>query len=491
MKKICAIIFALFCVFYGGAKTATASPECTKYTECDSIVACELTLQVEKAIAGGKPDYNDVVARTLNQTTKCKTYPDKFKRNINLRVSSKPDVTLSINWDTVRNRMKYGPQADFTAEDIALLETLVDILGPDTIAQQKFFTALATAYINASKQNEGTLLNDAFVLDFLGSDDNFELYRDAVRDTTGTITDEDYGIDIDWDNVLTEISNVLDTTVKKRGMIVCENNRSIQLGIDTAGWVATIAAAIATFYAGGAGGAGVAAGRAAIGAGLKAAATSASKVGAKAASKKIIKAGIRTVGKDALKRGALKTGAKNFIKIVGQNLTKKWVAITATGAAVWGLGNAVSNTGSTIYSLVSSELDKTFLNCQDLDHNEGCYTVCGDGQANDYLNQYALEPVLGKTYCVNPDDYAMYEINPDGSRGKLMTFDHEKMAQIKSLVTEKVQDQGTGSIVGRGQGCDWNEDDIDLYIGAYVYDPDTLEISDEAMVIDDAMRLDQ
>ena len=39
-------------------------------------------------------------------------------------------------------------------------------------------------------------------------------------------------------------------------------------------------------------------------------------------------------------------------------------------------------------------------------------------------------------------------------------------------------------------GCDWNEDDIDMYFGTFIYDPDTLEISEEGMLIHDAIRLD-
>ena len=486
-------ILLLLCVFFIHATPVWASPECDKYTDCDTMVACELALQVETAIAGGTTDYNGAVARALNVSDNCKTYPDKFRKNIDITVSKTPLVTVVVNWDSVRSRMQYGDQANFTNDDHTLLAIIVDFLGPDTDAQEKFFQALATAYINANAQDETARLNDAFVLDFLGTDDNFNKYHSVIIDLTGTAVNEDLGIDINWDDVLTVVSNVLDTTLQQRGAIVCENNRSYQLGIDVAGWLATAVAAVATFYAGGAGGAAVATGRAAIGTGLKAAAKGVAKVGGKATSRKIIKAGIRTVGKDAMKRGALKTGVKNFVKAAGKNLANKWVALAATGAAVWGLGKKTTSTGTTIYSLLSSDLDKSFLNCHDLDHNEGCYTVCGDGKGgDDYLNKYALKPVLGKNYCVNPQDYALYEINPDGSRGKLMVYSISKHDELKTRLTQKVQEssESYGTLGMEHWGCDWNEDDIDMYFGAYVYDPDTLELTDEAMVIDDAMRLD-
>ena len=135
------------------------------------------------------------------------------------------------------------------------------------------------------------------------------------------------------------------------------------------------------------------------------------------------------------------------------------------------------------------------MNCHDLDHNEGCYTVCGDGKGeDDYLNKYALKPVLGKTYCVNPGDYALYEIKPDGSRGDVLVYDdkhhNEIIKKIKASVVEKAWGGWYDWEWYPYKGCDWNEDDIDMYFGFYAYDPDTLEITKEGMVIDDAIRLD-
>lgn len=507
MKLFRNIIIAICLFFTSTGGGLAVSSECAKHTDCDALVACELLGQVENAIAGIAPDYNGTVAKAVAYRNECSNYPDRFKTNIDTVVSSNPDIKLTIDWNTVRNRMRYGNQGGLTQDDLKLIDLIVSILGPDTEGQKKFFEDLATAYVNANKADQTARLDDAFVLDFLGTDDNFEKYRLIVRDLTGEVIDEDLGISINWDDVLTEISTVLDNTDKKRGAIVCENNRSYQFGIDAVGWIVTAVAAIATFYAGGAGGAAVAAGRAALGAGLKTAAKAAAKVGGKVAAKKLTKAGGKQLAKAAINlgvkanmrgyanyagKGVLKTGVKNFVKIAGKNLKNKWTALAATGAAVWGLGNAAANSsgGGVFYSLLSSDLDKEFLNCHDLDHNEGCYTVCGDGQGDDYLNEYAFKPVLGKAYCVNEADYALYEINPDGSRGNLLVFDANKQSAILSRIKQSVVDKGTGGTFSRGKGCDYNEDDIDMYFGFYIYDPDTLEISDEGMVIDDAIRLD-
>ena len=517
--KLLRYIFLFICLIFGGTTSSNAaiSAECEKYNDCDMLTACELTMEVEKAISGLAADYEGAVVRAISYLQACSTYPDKFKKNIDATISEQPKIQLTINWTNVRNRMKNGSQAGFSTYDLELVTAIVDgIFGPDTQAQKLFFEALATEYIRAFKSDNSLFLDDAFVLDYLGTDDNLEKYRSALRDLTGDSVgelDTDYGamkIDVTWDDVLTEISNVLDKTKRKRGAIVCENNRSYQAGIDAAGWIITAVAAIATFWSGGAGGAGVAAGRAAIGAGLKASAKAVAKVGLKGAAKKISKAGSKKLATTAVKigmkknmrgwatyagKGVLKGAAKNFAKEVGKNLANKWTKLAVAGAAIWAVGKTAgkTSTASTIYSLVESDLDKSFLNCHDLDHNEGCYTVCGDGTGgSDYLNKYVLKPVLGKNYCVNPSDYALYEINSDGSRGNLLTYDNKHHTEIIKKV-KSIQDKS--EMVWHGlnsyhHGCDWNEDDIDMYFGFYIYDPDTLEITKEGMVIDDAIRLD-
>ena len=509
-------LFLFVCLTFSVFSTAfgAISSECEKYSDCDMLVACEITLEVEKAITGLAADYEGAAARAASYKDACSTYPDKFKKNIDILAYAEPEIRVAIDWKNVRNRMTYGSQAGFEKYDLELVQAIVDnVFGPDTQAQKLFFEALATEYVRTFKSDNSAFLDDAFVLNFLSMDDNIEKYRSALRDLTGDDVaeiDTDYGtmkIDVSWDELLIEISKVLDGTQRKRGALVCENNRSYQALIDTVGWVATAIAAVATFYAGGAGGAAVATGRAALGAGLKASAKALAKAGLKGTAKKLSKQGGKQLAKAAIKigmkqnmrgyanyagKGVLKGAAKKFIKQAGKNLTAKWTTIAAAaGSAIWMLGK--SSKASTVYGLVSSDLDKTIVNCHDLDHNEGCYTVCGDGKGgSDYLNKYVLNPVLGKNYCVNSSDYALYEINSDGSRGKLLIYDNKHHTEIiKKLASIKDKSewvwQGFNSYY---YGCDWNEDDIDMYIGYYIYDPDTLEITNEAMVIDDASRLD-
>ena len=414
-------------------------------------------------------------------------------------ISENPNIRLTIDWDTVRARMHYGAQGGFTNTDLQVVSIIVDIFGPDTAAQQTFFNDLATAYVSANKSDQTARLDDAFVLNFLGEGDNLSKYKSAIIGLTGETVDEEFGIDVNWDDVLIEISQSMDTNMQMRGALLCENNRSIQAGIDIVGWGLTAAAAILTFYAGGAGGAAVTAGRAAIGAGLKTAAKGIAKVGGKTAAKRVSRTGGRMLAKSAIDlgmranmrgyanyagRGVLKTGIKNYVKTVGANLARKSVLFLDAGALVYQLGsnsNLAKNASSTLYSLVESEPANDIINCQDVDHNEGCYTVCGDGMGGDDMNNKVFNPILGKSYCVNESDYALYEINPDGSRGELLIMTREQWNKIKNTITTSVQDTGK---------CDWNEDDIDMYAGFYIYDPDTLELSDQHMVIDDIIRID-
>lgn len=491
---ICAI--TTYCI--SSASYGAVSAECSQYSDCDMLVACELYTQVENALNGVAPDYNGAVANAASYRQACSNYPDLFARNINYTLSENPQVILNIDWQAVKDRMRYGSQGGFSQNDLQLVEMIVNFFGPDTIAQKNFFTDLATAYISANKSDETSRLDDAFVLNFLSLDDNLSKYKSALVDLTGDYVDEDLGINVSWDDILIAISEVLDESDKRIGALVCENNRSIQMTIDIVTWGATAVAAIVTFFTGGAGGAAVAAGRAAVGTGLKAAAKAAAKVGGKVAAKKLSAAGGKQLAKSAIKlglktnmrgyakyagKGVLKTGVKNYAKVLGANLKNKFVKYAGSGALLYQIGSsAAKNTSMTLYGLVESDLSNDIINCQGLDRNEGCYTVCGDNGSNDDLNTKVFIPELGKAYCVYEEDFALYEINPDGSRGKPLIMPVNKWNTIKSKIQNTVRDQGN---------CDWNEDDIDMYVGFYMYDPDTLEISNEALVIHDFIRIDE
>lgn len=486
---------------------AALSPDCEKYTDCDMRVACELVIQAEKALLGLGADYEGGVADAASSLKECSNYPDAFKKDIDVTLSDNPKVQMVIKWENVRNRMNKGDQGNFEADDSQVVNLIVDILGPDTEAQKKFFEALATAYVNANKADETARLNDAFVLDFLGTGKNFDTYKSAVRDLTGTVKEDEFGIDINWDDVLEEISNVLDQSMQKRGIIVCENDRSYQALLDV---VLVAVTAISAIYTGGGSVALAATGRAALGTGLKAAAKGIAKVGSKATAKKMAKAGSKQLAKSAVKlrlktnmrgwanyagKGVLKTGVKNFTKIVGANLKKKWAKFAAAGAIIWVVGKHASP-GSAIYALLSSDLDKDYVNCRDLDNNEGCYTICGKGgTANDYLNTRAIKPVLGKNVCINEKDYMLYEMNSDGSQGKVLVYDGTKHDKLIQALKSNVQDQAKVSVGldlwnAKAWGCDYNEDDVDMYYGIFIHDPDTLDTSTEGLVIDGTLRLD-
>lgn len=507
MNSLKKIFFAICFVCFGTESALSGiSPICATYTNCDDLVACELFLQVDNAMHNLSADYNSAIVNVALNVETCKNYPNLFKKNINVKVSNNPSVTVTIDWDIVRKRIIHGNITGVETDDIEFAEEIAYMFGPDTEQQKNFFQDLSLAYIIANNNDESIVLDDNFVWDFLSKDDNFEKYRLVIRDLTGISHIEDYGILIDWDNVLLEISAILDIEVKRHGALICENNRSIQLGADIVGWIATAVAAILTFYAGGAGGAGVAAARAGIGSALKALAKGATKIGLKTAGKKLSKAGSKQLtiaavklglkknmrgwanyaGKGVLK-GALKGMGKNFTKKAGKNMATKIGLIASTsGMAIWQIGYGVGNSspGGTLYSYLESSLDKEFLNCQDLDRNEGCYTICGTEHitGNDDLNKYVLTPTLGKKYCVDDTNYILYEVKSDGNKGATISFDDAQFEQIKQRITKNIQDKGN---------CNWNEDDIDMYFGFYIYDPDTLEISNEIIIIDDAIRIDE
>lgn len=501
LKKIFSVL--VFSVFLcTGVRADDVSADCKQYTDCDALVACELYTEVERALSGMNTDYNGAVARAAKSLPNCANYPDKFKNNIDVVVSDTPQVRLTIDWSVVRQRMNETQSGDTTttaSADAELISYIVyQVFGPDNKAQEAFFTALAKAYIAANKADQTARLNDAFVIDFLGKGNNLDKYKSGLIGLTGTDKDTQLGIDVTWDDVLITVSDVLDTATAPRGALVCENNRSWQMGIDLVGWAATIVAAVLTFYSGGAGGVAVASGRAAVGAGLRAAAKGIAKFGGKATAKQVAKRGSKQLARSAIKlglkkdmrgwakykgKGVLKTGVKKYVKAVGANLKTKRAILANAGAAVYLIGGTVaSNTAAgTIYGLVESELSKDYVNCQDLDHNEGCYTVCGDGKGTDDLNTKALKPVLGKTYCVNEKDYALYEITSSGGRGKPLRMTQAQWKTIKQKINSSVKDRGN---------CDYNEDDIDMYVGFFMHDPDTLEASDQTLIIEDIIRLD-
>ncbi|MBR0212263.1 MAG: hypothetical protein IJQ55_01530 [Alphaproteobacteria bacterium] len=379
---------------------------------------------------------------------------------------------------------------DGNTEEGQIINAIVEFLNPQTNDEKTFFTALASDFVPKALKKDDLVLDNSFVYEFLSDKDpNIAKYRKGLLSLSGTAQDEDLHIDIDWDDILIQISTLFDGRAPRRGILVCENHRSIQVGIDTAMWIATVVAAVFSF---GSGGVAAAAGRTALGAGLKGLAKGAKKLGLKKAAKAVADKASKQFAKAAIKVGYKKfNGTKRLTKRIakkaGENILKKKGLLLASGAVagvIWetagkkGAAKSLSKgakAAGVAYSLVESGLSTDIINCTNLDYGEGCYAVCGHDSPTDDLNTKVFKPILGHTYCVNESDYALY----DTSSGQQLLLTPEQYVKV----TQKVR-----SIADKGK-CDWNEDDIDMYLGAYTYDPDTLQPS-VLMIIEEAIRID-
>ncbi|MDE6477786.1 MAG: hypothetical protein K2L94_00890, partial [Alphaproteobacteria bacterium] len=142
-----------------------------------------------------------------------------------------------------------------------------------------------------------------------------------------------------------------------------------------------------------------------------------------------------------------------------------------------------------VYSFLSSELNTKVMNCTGTDAGEGCYLSCTKdplGSPTDDLNTKVFRKIFGQNLCVDEDsNYALRVIKKDGLPvpGDIFKANQKLWDQAKSIIIKDVADQGN---------CDWNEDDIDMYIGAPLYDASTLyPTADGATsIIIDAIRLD-
>ena len=400
-------------------------------------------------------------------------------------------------------------------EEEQLVQIIVDFLEPQNAAERDFFTALATDYVKQEDKDHSLMLDNSFVYDFLSKDKILEKYKQGLLNLTGVKENDDLKIYLDWDEILIQISTVFDATLRRYGALVCENNRSWQVSIDTAMWVGTAVAAIASF---GAGGVAAASGRVALGTGLKALAKGASAVGLKTAGKTMSKAGSKQLAKAAVKVGLKnnmrgwvnykgKGVAKRVAKQAGKNLAEKKNRLLLSGAVAGAIyetagkpiiaknqkGKKKGNAAGKLYSLVESKVSTDIVNCQDLDYGEGCYMVCGYGQPDDDLNVKVFKPILNTTFCVSPDDYTLY----DTKTNKPLMLNQEQFDKVVQTLKDDVADKGkrenwwktvTNQRDAR-HGCDWNEDDIDVYFGSYIYDPDTMEPSSN-IIIEQVVRVD-
>ncbi len=458
--------------------------------------------------------------RIANEAAGLEPYKDmNAYREINVKTAEEwcadhPDSSECIAYKK-QTQQNQTPDQTSTVTDSSskeLVNLIVEFLNPQTTQERAFFTALATAYVAAEDKDYSLVLDDSFVYNFLSENDNLEKYKQGLITLSGTAENDDLKIYLDWDEILIQISTVLDAALRKRGALVCENNRSYQVGLDTALWVATAVAAIASF---GSGGVAVASGRAALGAGLKALAKGAGKVGLKQTSKRLAAQGGKQLAKAAMKVGLKKSMAgyakyagkglaKRLAKKVGENLATKKARLLATGAVVGAIYETVGKYGVSqaakpnkksragkLYSWVESGVTTEFINCQDIDYGEGCYAVCGHDQPDDDLNTKVFQPLLGHTYCVSDVDYTLYDMETQ----EPLMLDNDQYAKIVQKIKTDIIDQGRwtlGSMVnktGSKHGCDWNEDDIDMYFGSYIYDPDTLQPSGN-LIMEEVIRID-
>lgn len=139
-----------------------------------------------------------------------------------------------------------------------------------------------------------------------------------------------------------------------------------------------------------------------------------------------------------------------------------------------------------VYSWLSSDLNTEVMNCSDLDKGEGCYLTCSEALAapTDMLNTKVFKPIFGKNLCVDEETYVLREITSGlPVPGDVFITTQDKWEQAKSVIISKVKDK---------RPCDWNEDDIDMYIAAPLYDPSTLRPGNGGVhgAIIDVQRLD-
>ena len=383
------------------------------------------------------------------------------------------------------------------------IKAIVEFLNPKNDDERKFFTDLATDFVPKAFKDDSLILDNSFVYNFLSENDSaIKKYKKALLSVSGKAQSEEYRVDIDWDDIAIQISTLFDTTKTRRGALVCENNRSYQIGLDTAMWIGTAIATIASF---GAGGVAAGAGRASLGAGLKALAKGVSLIGLKSAGKSISKAGGKQIVKGAVRAGVKsnmrgwalpsvqKKAARDIAKKAGANLATKRGMLLASGAvagviyetvgtSAWASNqspqkkNFSSKAAGILYSWLESDESIEIINCQDLDYNEGCYAVCGHSQPNDDLNTKVFKPILGHNYCVSEADFTLYDMETN----KPLMMDSDQYVKVTQKIRSAVKDSGK---------CDWNEDDIDMYFGSYIYDPDTMEPSTN-MIIEEVLRID-
>ena len=58
--------------------------ECENYTDCDMLIACELTYEIDKTFSGLAPDYEGAAARAIQYRDACKNTINNYLKNNSL-----------------------------------------------------------------------------------------------------------------------------------------------------------------------------------------------------------------------------------------------------------------------------------------------------------------------------------------------------------------------------------------------------------------------
>lgn len=207
------------------------------------------------------------------------------------------------------------------------------------------------------------------------------------------------------------------------------------------------------------------------------------------------------LAKDAALRVA-KQAAKAEATAASTELANAVAALTAEQAlaskaltsalAKFAISTPIAAAGgiASVYSFLESGFNTQIMNCKDTDQGEGCYTSCTKDSLNapaDDLNIKVFKPIFGKNLCIDEENnYVLREISDTGlpTAGNVFMTTNEKWTAAKAKIESDVKDKGN---------CDWNEDDIDIYVGAPLYDPLTLMPADNGAtgLLIDGIRIDE
>lgn len=460
-------------------------------------------------------------------------------------------------------------------------------------------TNLADTILSGTNSDDTIIMGSDMFVEFFAK--NIDVCRDYLLSRTEehniNINTPELILDVDWDYLINEIASATTVDNGQRTLFVCENNRSIQAGIDVGMWGATIVAAVFSWGSGGVAIQGAKAGitqgakslvRAGVGKGMKTAAIEATAkrlgydIAGKEAAKLVAEQAVKEAGKNSAKavaaqaakdaaKAASRTMANNAaivqaraslqsqgkkritdamlkkeiqaamtrtpvgsatandltaaLSLIDDKIAKNAAAKTAAQAAKAEVAAATADLAAataaltaeraaastalktamakfaistplaaaggiaSVYSFLESGFSPNVMNCTNTDAGEGCYLSCTKdslASPSDDLNTKVFKPIFGKNLCIDEENnYVLREISTGlPMAGDVFITTEAKWQQARSAIISKVKDTGN---------CDWNEDDIDMYIGTPLYDSSTLMPTNSGAtgLIIDGIRIDE